>query len=429
MTLMQKLKLKPLFTDRKMLVVFLLGISSGLPLLLTMGTLQAWCKDAGMSLSDIGLLALVGTPYTLKFLWSPILDWFVPPFLGRRRGWLLISQLAVMGALLGLAAADPAAHPAMFAVWALLVAFTSATQDIGVDAYQIEILPPEQYGLGNQLYILGYRIGMLLAGSGALILAQYFSWWMVYATMAACMGVGILTTFFAKEPNVRAAPPKTFKEAVWHPLRDFFSPHGSLKGKALWVLGFFLLYNIGANMATALTTPYYMELGFSKLQIGAVGKTFGLTATIIGGLIGGVFVVSLGVRRCLWVFGVLQGLGYLSFAWLGQYVASAGSAETTALAAAISVENLCVGLATAAYSTFMGMVVNRKFTATQYALLSSLMGVTRVYSASPTGFLVERMGWPTFFVFCSLMSIPGLLLLLKLDKNDAEPASPQLQVS
>lgn len=421
-------KLKPLFTDRKILIVFLLGISSGLPLLLTLGTLQAWCKDAGMSLSDIGLLAAVGTPYTLKFLWSPILDWFVPPFLGRRRGWLLISQLMVIGALLGLATANPGGNATVFALWALLVAFTSATQDIVIDAYQIEILPPEQYGLGNQFYILGYRIGMIVASSGALILADHISWWGVYTAMAGCMGIGLFTTFIAKEPNVTAKAPRTFAEAVWHPIKDFFSPNGSLQGKAMWILAFFLLYNIGANMATALTTPYYMELGFSKTQIGAIAKTFGLTATIVGGLIGGLFVVSLGVRKCLWIFGVIQGLGYLSFAWLGQYVATTGSADTTALATAISVENLGVGLATAAYASFMGSVVNRKFTATQYALLSSLMGVTRVYSGVPTGYLVEAMGWPTFFMFCSLMTIPGLFILWMMEKNGDAP-SPQLQVS
>lgn len=425
-------KFKPLVTDRKMLVVFLLGIWSGTPLLLTAGTLQAWCKEAGMGIESLGLLAMLQLPYSIKFLWSPMLDWYVPKFLGRRRGWLIMSQLGVVGALLGLATADPAQGAIVFLGWAFLVALASATQDIAIDAYQIEILPPEQYGLGNQLYILGYRIGMLVASSGALILADSVSWAVVYTAMAAVMALSILTTFFAHEPDVAIKPPKSLKDAVWHPLKDFFSASGSFKGKALWIVGFFLLYKVGGDMVTNMTTPFYMELGYSKTQIGAIAKSFGLGATIIGGLIGGFFIVAWGIRKSLWVFGILQAFGYLAFVWLGQRIGlGTVNPDVTALALAITVEYLAVGLATAAYSTYMGTIVNRNYTATQYALLSSFMGLARTTGGSASGFIVAGTGWNMFFVFCSLTAIPGLFILWKLQKGETStnPASARLAMN
>lgn len=415
-------KFKRLITDRKMFIVFLMGFSSGLPLLLTGSTLQAWCQESGMDLTKIGLFALVGIPYTLKFLWSPLLDWVTPPFLGRRRGWLLISQLGLMAALVGLALSDPHQGSWMIAGFALVVAFLSATQDIGIDAYQLEILPTESYGLGNQFYILGYRIGMIVAGSGSLILADNMPWRAVYFVMAGVMGFGVLTTIFSPEPKTQGAPLRTLNEAVIQPLKDFFSAKGSFKGQALWVIGFFLLYKIGGDMATALTTPYYLQLGFTKTQIGTVAKLYGLWATIIGGLIGGAAIVYIGIYRSLWIFGILQALANMSFAWLGHFVASTGVASATALATAISIENLAAGLGTAAYATYMGSLVNKRFTATQYALLSSFMGMTRVYGAAPTGWLVSQMGWSVFFVFCSGASIPGLLLLFKLKRSSLMPS-------
>jgi PAT family beta-lactamase induction signal transducer AmpG len=414
-------KFKKLISDRRMFIVFMMGFSSGLPLLLTGSTLQAWCKEGGMDLTQIGLFALVGIPYTLKFIWSPMLDWIVPPFFGRRRGWLLISQLGLVVALIALAFSDPHQGSFGIAICAVMVAFLSATQDIGIDAYQLEILPTESYGLGNQIYILGYRLGMLLAGGGSLILADMMSWRNVYFLMAAAMGVGIVTTLFAPEPKLAAAPPKSMAEAVVEPLKDFFSTKGSLKGKAFWILGFFLLYKVGSDMATALTTPYYLELGFTKTQIGTVVKVFGLWATITGGLIGGAAVMYMGIRRSLWVFGVIQGLANLSFAWLGHFVAATGTASVAALATAVSIENLAAGLGTAAYATFMGSLVNKRFTATQYALLSSLMGMTRVFGAAPTGWLASHMGWSAFFIFCSAASLPGLLLLFKVRDFTAPP--------
>lgn len=415
-------KLKVMFTDRRMLIVFLLGFASGLPLLLTGSTLQAWCKDSGMDLTTIGLFSLVGLPYTLKFLWSPVLDWIVPPFMGRRRGWLLMTQIGLIATLIGLAMTDPKSGSSLVAVMALLVAFMSATQDIGIDAYQIEILPKEQYGLGNQLYILGYRVGMLAAGAGTLILADMMSWQMVYFVMAGTMAVGVLTTFFAREPKIEGTTPRNFKDAVWEPLKDFFSPSGSHKGKALWILAFFLLYKIGVDMAATMSTPFYMDLNFSKTDIGTMSKAVGLWATIAGGLLGGIGVVYFGIRRSLWAFGIFQGVACLSYAWLAYYVGSTGVPAAWALGVSISVENLAVGMATAAYATFMGSLVNTRFTATQYALLSSLMGMPRVFAGPFAGWTAQNLGWSAFFIFCSAAAIPGLLILLKL-KGAGEAAA------
>ncbi len=427
-------KLKAIFTDRRMLIVFSMGFASGLPLLLTASTLQAWFKESGMDLTSIGMLSLVGMPYTLKFLWSPALDWLVPPFLGRRRGWLMISQIALMAALVGMAFSSPAQSTMVLASFALLVALFSATQDIGIDAYQLEILPTESYGLGNQIYILGYRVGMVLAGSGALIVADHASWTATYLVMAGAMGIGIVTTLLAPEPKAQGLP-RTFVEAVWLPLKDFFAPSGSHKGKVIWVLGFFLLYKIGGDLASTMTMPFYLELGYTKTQVGTIAKAFGLWATIVGGLIGGAGVIFLGLRRSLWIFGIMQAIGYLSFAWLGKYVAATGVASLGALGTAIAIENLAAGLGIAAYSTYMGSIVNKKYTATQYALLSSLMAVPRVFGSAPSGYLATQFGWFGYFVFCALVSIPGLLILFRLntetssvsdrDSDSVESGTPQ----
>lgn len=408
--------LKKIFTDRKMAVVFALGFSSGLPLLLTGSTLQAWCKDSGLNLSSISLFALVGIPYTVKFLWAPFLDHYTPPFLGRRRGWLLITQLLLTAAIASLGFVHPADSAFVVALVALAVTFFSASQDIAIDAYQIEILDPEVYAFGNQLYVLGYRIGMIVTGSGALILADHLPWHLVYLTMAGCMSIGILTTLIGPEPiNQTALRQKaTLRDSVWLPMKDFFSPSGSHQGKALWILAFFLLYKIGGDMATGSTTLFYMDLGYSKSHIGEVAKVFGVGATICGGIIGATAIMALGLRRSLWTFGVLQGLACLSFAWLSYYVHSTGSTSLVALASAISIENLAAGLGTAAYGCYMATLVNRRYTATQYALLTSLMGATRVFGAAPSGWIAQHFGWSNLFVFCAVASIPGLLILLKL---------------
>ncbi|MGA8179768.1 MAG: AmpG family muropeptide MFS transporter [Desulfobacterales bacterium] len=386
-----------------MLVALLMGFSCGLPLLLTITLLQAWMKEAGVDLTVIGLMALVGLPYTLKFLWAPLLDRFIPPFLGRRRGWLLVVQSALMVSISGLVFTNPAKNPWMVAFIAFLVTFFSASQDTVVDAYRREDLPDEELGLGASLYVNGYRLGMLIASGGGLIMADHMPFPMVYQVMAACMLPGILTTLAAREPDIHDRAPKTLKDAVVEPLVDYFRREG-----ALWILAFIVLYKIGDSMATAITTPFYLDIGFSKTQIGTVVKLFGFWATVGGSLIGGVIMLRLKINRSLWVFGFLQALSTAGFAVLARIGNS-----VMALAAVITLENFCSGMGTAAFVAFMASITNKRFTATQYALLSSLMGVPRVIASAPTGFLAKIMGWETFFIFCTLIAAPGLMLLPK----------------
>ncbi|MBT8350136.1 MAG: AmpG family muropeptide MFS transporter [Deltaproteobacteria bacterium] len=386
-----------------MLVALLMGFSCGLPLLLTISLLQAWMKEEGVDLTVIGLMALVGLPYTLKFLWSPIVDRFTLPYFGRRRGWLLVAQVSLMLSIVGLGLTNPANNPLMVAFAALLVTFFSASQDIVVDAYRREDLPDEELGLGSSLYVNGYRVGMLLASGGGLIMADHMSFSMVYAIMAACMLPGVITTILAPEPEVAVGTPTNLKEAVIGPLVEYFSRNG-----ALWILVFILLYKIGDQMASAMTTPFYLDIGFSKTEIGAVVKLFGFWATIAGSLIGGILMLRLGINRSLWIFGVLQALSTAGFAILAKIGYS-----IAVLSGVIAFENLSAGMGTAAYVAFMASITNKKFTATQYALLTSLMGVPRVMASAPTGFLAKNIGWEGFFIFCTLIAIPGMLLLIK----------------
>jgi PAT family beta-lactamase induction signal transducer AmpG len=386
-----------------MVVALLMGFSCGLPLLLTITVLQAWMKEEGVDLTVIGMMALVGLPYTLKFLWAPVLDRFTLPFLGRRRGWLLVAQVALMFSISGLGFTDPGKSPWMVAFIAFLVTFFSASQDIVVDAYRREDLPDEELGLGASLYVNGYRVGMLLASGGGLIMADHMPFSMVYLVMAVCMLPGVLTTLLAPEPDIHDSAPKTIKEAVVLPLIEYFNRKG-----ALWILAFILLYKIGDTMASAITIPFYLDIGFSKTQIGTVVKLFGFWATVGGSLIGGVIMLRLKINRSLWVFGFLQAISTAGFAILARIGNS-----LFALSAVITFENFSSGMGTAAFVAFMASITDKRFTATQYALLSSLMGVPRVIASAPTGFLVKHLGWETFFIVCTLIAVPGLLLLLK----------------
>ena len=386
-----------------MLVALVMGFACGLPLLLTISLLQAWMKEEGVDLAVIGMMALVGIPYTLKFLWAPFLDRFTLPFLGRRRGWLLIAQVALIFSIAGLGFTDPGYSPWMVAFAAFLVTFFSASQDIVVDAYRREDFPDEELGLASSLYINGYRVGMLLASGGGLIMADHMPFSAVYLIMAACMLPGVLTTLMAHEPEISVRTPETMKEAIFDPLVEYFSRKG-----ALWILAFILFYKIGDTMASAMTMPFYLDIGFSKTEIGAVVKFFGFWATIAGTLAGGVLMLRLGINRSLWVFGFLQAMSTACFAILARIGHS-----VTALSSVIAFENLSSGMGTAAYAAFMASITNKKFTATQYALLTSLMGVPRVIASAPTGFLARSLGWESFFIACTLIAIPGMLLLLK----------------
>jgi PAT family beta-lactamase induction signal transducer AmpG len=389
--------------SRRMLVAFVMGFACGLPLLLTISVLQAWMKDEGVDLTVIGMMALVGLPYTLKFLWAPFLDRFSLPFLGRRRGWMLVAQIALVVSIVGLGQSDPVQNPWLLAFAAFLVTFFSASQDIVIDAYRREDLADEELGLGSSLYVNGYRVGMLLASGGGLIMADHMDFSMVYLILAGCMLPGLITTLLTPEPEVSAGTPKTMRQAIVDPLVEYFSRKG-----ALWILAFVLLYKIGDTMASAMTTPFYLDIGFSKSEIGAVVKLFGFWATIAGGLAGGIMMIRLGINRSLWIFGFLQSVSTAGFALLANVGYS-----IPLLSSVIAFENLSSGMGTAAYVAFMASITNKKFTATQYALLTSLMGIPRVLASAPTGFLAKNVGWEPFFIFCALIAIPGMLLLLK----------------
>lgn len=394
-----------------MLLAALMGFASGLPLLLTGSVLQAWLRDGGVDLARIGLFALVGLPYTLKFLWSPLFDRYTLP-LGRRRGWLACMQFGLAAALFALSLAQPQAHDLLaVSIAALLVAFFSASQDIVVDAYRRESLSDIELGFGSAMYVNGYRIGMLLAGGGGLILADLWSFAEMYRLMAASMLVCIIVTLCAPEPALPEGRPRSLFEAVYLPFKDYFTREGA------WLaLAFILLYKLGDTMASAMTTPFYLDLGYSKTEIGAVVKLFGFWATVGGAMLGGLWILRIGLNRALWVFGLgqmLSTMGFVVLAWL--------PANPAALATVVAIENLTAGMGTAAFVGFMGALTDRRFTATQYALLTSLMGVPRVIAAAPTGLIAEITGWAGFFLLCTVIAIPGLILLRWMVRLAAEP--------
>ena len=389
--------------SRRMSVALIMGYMAGLPLELTSFVLKTWLREEGVDLTTIGLFALVGLPYTLKFITAPILDRFTIPLFGRRRGWLLIFQTGLMIAVFSLGTANPGQNPTIVACFAFLVAFFSASQDTVIDAYRREDLADEELGLGSSLYVSGYRVGMLLATGGGLILADHMPFSTVYAIMAACLLPGLITTLLTPEPATPFGTPRSLRAAIVEPFTEYFQRHN-----ALWILAFILLYKIGDTMAGSMTAPFYVDLNYTKTEVGTVVKLFGFWAIMGGGLLGGIIMLRIGINRSLWIFGVLQAVSTAGFA-----VLSVSGHQVSALAAVIAFENLSAGMGTAAYAGFMASITNKKFTATQYALLTSLMGVPRVVAAAGTGYLAENLGWSGFFILCTLIAIPGMLLLLK----------------
>jgi PAT family beta-lactamase induction signal transducer AmpG len=387
----------------RLLITFLMGFSSGIPILLTSKTIQGWMTEEKVDLKIIGLFASVGTPYALKFLWSPIFDRFSLPFLGRRRGWLFLTQIATMLSILFLAVQSPQSNLWMVAFACVLVSFTSASQDIVVDAFRRESLSDEELGLGSTYYVYGYRVAMWITGGLAFILASYISWKSVYLIMASTMLVGILTTLLSKEPEFKETPPRNFKESIIDPLFEFLKRKGAIE-----ILVFILLYKLGDTMAGSMATPFYLKLGFLKQDIGIIAKTYGLFSSLAGGFVGGIIILRFRLHRSLWIFGLLQAISTFGFALLANI-----GADTRALTAVITFEDFTGGMGTAGFVAFMASQTNRRFTATQYALLTSLMAIPRIFIAAPTGYLAESLGWFGYFSFCTIAAIPGLVLLMR----------------
>ncbi len=413
-----------------MLICIFTGFSSGLPLYILLNLVPAWLRTEGISLKAIGAFALIQFPYTWKFLWSPLLDRYVIPVLGRRRGWMILTQAGLLMVIAWLGSLSPKDDLTWIVYAATLLAFLSATQDIVLDAYRRELLEENELGLGNSVHVNAYRIAGLVPGSLSLILADHLPWSAVFVVTAVFMLPGLAMALSVREPAMRIAAPKTLRQAVVEPFREFVNRETGLKGAAL-ILGFIFLYKLGDSMATALATPFYLDMGYSKSDIGLIAKHAGLWPSVIGGLLGGLWMVRLGINRALWVFGVVQLVAILGFAWLAQAgpYPAIGADERIALALVISIEALGVGLGTAAFVAFIARTTNPAYTATQFALFTSLAAVPRTFINATTGWLVERMGWFGFYWLCVALAVPGMLLLFKIAPWREVPASAESQKS
>jgi PAT family beta-lactamase induction signal transducer AmpG len=404
------------YADRRILVVLLLGFSSGLPLALTGSTLSVWLTEDGVSLAAVGLFAMVGVPYSFKFLWAPLVDRAPVPLMtrlfGRRRGWALTTQGALIVALLALGASDPTGDPWTVAALALVVAFCSASQDIVIDAYRVEILEESQYGAGAAAVQFGYRAAMLVSGAGALLLAEVLAWFWVYAVMAGLVGLGAVVILACREPDVpvQAAKPATRGVVAW--MRDaFVGPFADMLRRHGWtvavILAFVVLYKLGDAMAGVMANPFYIKIGFTKADIAEISKLYGFIATIAGTAMGGVLVARIGIARSLLVCGVLQAASNLMFAWQA-YV----GADRLWLTATIAIENVSGGMGSAAFVAYISALCSLAYTGTQYALLSSVAALGRTVLAAQGGYLVEAVGWIDFFLLSTVAALPGLALLL-----------------
>ena len=403
-----------LLFSRRMLICVFTGFSSGLPLYLLINLIPAWLKTEGVDIKTIGFFALIQFPYTWKFIWSPLIDRFPVLGMGRRRGWMLITQLALLAAIAGFGCFNPQLDTWSIAYLALGVAFFSASQDIVLDAFRREILDDEVLGLGNAVHVNAYRIAGLIPGSLSLILADHLPWSQVFLITALFMLPGLLLTVWVREPQL-ARVPKTLREAVVEPFHEFISRQGWRS--ALLILAFIFFYKLGDSMATALATPFYMEMGFSKTEIGIIAKNVGLWASVIGGLLGGLWMIKLGINRALWLFGVVQLVSILGFVWL-----TGTGPDLVALGLVIGFEALGVGLGTAAFTAFIARTTDPRYTATQFALFTSLAAVPRTFFNASTGYLVAQYGWSGFFWICTALAVPGMLLLFKVAPWREEPS-------
>ena len=405
------------YLNGRMLICVFLGFSSGLPLFVLINLLQAWLRSSGVDLKAIGLFALIGFPYTWKFIWAPLMDRYAPHFgrwrPGRRRGWMLLTQLLVAAAIATLGLVSPRGALWTVAALAAALAFFSASQDIVLDAYRRELLDDREQGLGTAIHVNAYKIAGLVPGSLALILSDFLPWSTVFLVTAAFMLPGIAMTLVVGEPAVRGAPPHTLEEAVVLPFREFIARDG-WRG-ALLVLAFIFLYKLGDSMATSLATSFYLDMGFTRTEIGIVAKTTSLWASVAGGLLGGVWLVRLGIARGLWVFGFVQMASTLGFAWLAH-----DGRSLTGLGAVIAFEAFSAGLGTAAFTAYIASTTDPRYTATQFALFTSLASVPRTFASALTGFVVDRIGWFDFFAVCAALAVPGILLLFYVAPWNAE---------
>jgi PAT family beta-lactamase induction signal transducer AmpG len=396
---------------RKMLICIFTGFSSGLPLYLLLNLLPAWLRSEGVDLKTIGFFALIQFPYTWKFLWSPLLDRYALPVLGRRRGWILLMQIGLLLTIGLLGGLSPRAEIGPVLWLAALLSLFSATQDIALDAYRRELLGEVELGLGNAVHVNAYRLAGLVPGSLSLILSDLLPWSQVFWITAAFMLPGMAMVLLIKEPAAAFAMPRTLREAVLEPFHEFLGRAGA-RG-ALLVLAFIFLYKLGDSLCTALATPFYLDMGFTKTDIGLIAKHAGLWPAVIGGLLGGLWMVRLGINRALWLFGVVQLVSILGFAWLAWLGPQTliGAEQRLALAAVIGLEALGVGLGTAAFVAFIARSTHPAYTATQFALFTSLAAVPRTVINASAGWLVESLGWFSFFLLCTALAVPGMLLL------------------
>jgi MFS transporter, PAT family, beta-lactamase induction signal transducer AmpG len=398
---MKTASLIQVLANRRIGIMLPLGFASGLPLALTAGTLQAWLTVAGLDLKTIGVFTLVGLPYTLKFLWAPLMDRLVPPWLGRRRGWMLVMQLSVALGLVAMAVTGPGQRPEILGVLALVVAFLSASLDIVFDAYRTDVLLRPERGFGAAVWVNGYRCALLVASAGALLLADHIGWPNTYLLLAALMAAGVVTILVSPEPSEPSVPPASLAEAVGGPLKEFFMRPG-----VIGLLALIVLYKVGDAVAASLQTAFLIGgMGFSVSEVGYV-KGLGIGATLAGALVGGLAMAKMGMVRSLLLFGLLQAvsnLGFMWLAWMGK--------SYIALTTSILVENVTGGMGTAAFVALIMSLCNHRYTATQFALLSSLEALGRVFSGRPSAELVEMVGWAQFFFWSFLISLPGIWLV------------------
>ncbi len=403
------------YLNRRSLICLFIGFSSGLPLFLLLNLLQAWLAKSGLNVKALGLVALVQLPYVFKFLWSPFMDRFQFGQLGRRRGWMLLSQFGLFLAMGAIGMLNPQTDLLPIMGAAVLIAFLSASQDIVIDAYRRELLSDVEQGLGNAIHVNAYKVASLVPGSLSLILADVLPWGPVFWITSAFILPGLVCTLLIKEPEVYGIPPKNLQQAVVLPFQEFIQRDGWRH--ALLILSFIFLYKLGDSMATALATKFYLDLGFSMTQIGLIAKTTGFWASIAGGLIGGIWMVQLGINRGLWLFGGIQAVAILGFAWL----AIAG-ANPLLLGLVIGFEAFGVGLGTTAFIAYIASRTDRRYSATQFALFTSLSAVPRTLVNASVGYIVAETGWFVFFLICFVLALPGMMLLPKIAPWNEAPA-------